>query len=145
MSLESGADAITASCINPFHPNYFFTEPKAGYQVKVVYGVNKLFYRSFNDLTLDWVCPGYPTTLGMNFYENFADPASTDPIIQIFGYVALCARPAPGLGTSTWLWMATLDYYTCGVIRVSPLYIHVQYKNTNVGSIGLIRYPTAPP
>lgn len=145
MTLESGLDAITAGCISPLHPDFFAVEPKRGYQVKVVYGVNKLFWRSFNDLTLQWVCPGYPTTLGMNFYEDFDHPASTDPLIQIFGYVALCARPPAGLGTAYWLWMATLDYYTCGTIRVSPLYIHVQYKNTNIGSVGFIRYPTPPP
>lgn len=145
MSLESGFAAITAGCINPLHPDYYHTEPPGEYQVKVVYGVNKLFWRSFDNVVLDWQCPGYPTTLRMDFYEHFDDPASTDPVIQIFGYVALCTIPPPGLGTSHWLWMATLDYYTTGVIRVSPLYIHIQYKNTNVGSVGVIRYPTPPP
>jgi hypothetical protein len=145
MSLISGVDAITASCLNPLHPDYFHTEAPDQYQIKVVYGVNKLFWRSFDNMVLDWVCPGYPTTLAMHFYEHFDDPPSTDPLITVAGFIALCTIPPAGLGTSKWLWMATLDYYTCTEIKVSPLYIHVQYKNTNAGSVGFIRYPFTPP
>lgn len=145
MSLQSSVDAIMANCVHVPQLPYFHTEPEAAYQVRVVYGVNKLFYRSWSDLVLDWVCPSPPHTVGMRFYEHFDAPPSTDPLIEIQGFVATCAQPAPGLGTSDWIWMATLNYYTTGVLRVSPLYIHIQYKNTNVGSIGLIRYPTTPP
>jgi hypothetical protein len=145
MSLQSGIAAIIAGCINPLHPDFFLTEPGAEYQIKLVYGVNKVFWRTWTDVTLRWDCPGLPTTLQMSFYEHFDDPAITDPIIYIGGYVANCINPGPGLGTSIWIWMATLEYRVCQVPIPTPQYIHVQYKNTNVGSIGIIPYPTTPP
>jgi len=145
MTLQSSVAAIIAGCVHVPQLPYFQTDPADGYQLKVVYGVNKLFWRTWNDLVLDWVCPSPPAVVIMRFYEHFDAPPSTDPLIEISGYLATCAQPAPGLGTSAWLWMATLNYFTTGQLKVSPLYIHVQYKNTNVGSIGLIRYPTTPP
>jgi hypothetical protein len=145
MSLISGFDAIIAGCIDPLHPDFFLTEAKAGYQVKCVYGVNKLFWRTFDDLVLKWVCPGFPTTLGMEFYEHFDAPAITDPVIRIWGFVALCDIPPSGLGTSHWMYMATLNYTACQVATTQPRYIHIQYKHTNVGSVGVIRYPFSPP
>jgi len=145
MSLETGVAAIIASCINPAHPDYFHVEPKAGYQVRTRFGVNKTYWKTWEDLTLEWYCPGYPTTLGMRFYEHFSDPASTDPLINVFGYVALCAQPPPALGANQWLWMATLNYQNANGAAFGVEQVHVMYKGTSSGSIGMILYPQIPP
>jgi hypothetical protein len=144
MALSTGVAAIIASCMNPLHPDYFAVEPKAGYQLKCKYGVNKIFWQSYDDMVLEWVCPGYPTTLGIKLWEHKDDPSTTDPLIYIFGYVALCAQPPPAIGTSDWLWMATLTYITTNTAFIPVTQIHLQYKNTNAGSIGFILYPQIP-
>lgn len=145
MSLESGVAAIIASCMSPFHEDYFHTEPKAGYQVRARYGVNKLYWKTWEDLTLEWYCPGYPTTLGLRFYEHQDNPSLTDPILNVNGYVALCAQPPPALGATQWLWMATLNWMNCNSFSIPVTQVHVMYQGTAAGSIGMIRYPLIPP
>lgn len=134
-----------ASCVHvPQYPVHEFIYNQR-FQMKTVRGVNKVFWREFNNVTLEFDCPSPPAIVVCRCYENYSLMPSTDPIFEVAGYLATCAAPTPGLGTALWFWMATLGISWGGKPHVPVDYIHLQNYKSNVGSIGWIPYPHMPP
>lgn len=129
--------------MSPLYPNYYDVF-NGEFQLKVVYGVNKYFYRSWDVGTLEYNSPGYPTQCYISLWERPNADVTSEPIIKIGSYVAGCAQPGNFLGTSDWLWMAIGYYQPFGQTPLPYRQIHIQYKNTNVGSIGMVMYPLLP-
>lgn len=144
MSLSAMFDATIAACWAVPQQNYFATEI-GEYQVKTRYGVNKTFWRTWDNVTLEWFAPAPPTLCYLRFYETVDSIVGKTPVFSFGGFSATCVLAGSGLGTTRWIWMATLDVSILGVPAYGVQSIHVQYKNTNAGSIGLVRYPLAPP
>jgi len=145
MSLISAYTAILGSCVHVPQYDVYELMPRQRFQIKVVYGVNKAFWREFGavDLEMDSTAP--PFIVNFKVYERKSLVNDTDPIIHIGGYLATCDIPPPGLGTSAWLWMATLQVIWSAGAVYDIDYAHIQNYRTNSGSIGLIRYPLLPP
>lgn len=141
--LTDAIDAVVAGCIDPLHPNYYATEITE-VQLRVRWGVNKTFWRSWDTGILELDCPGYPTQAYFKFYEGLEPIVGRDPIIKVGGYAALCTQPGTFLGTSDWLWMAILNYEPLYAPPLPIRQVHFQYKNTNAGSVGMVRYPLLP-
>lgn len=144
MSLSSLFDATIAACWAVPQESVYGIEI-GQFQVKSRFGVNKSFWRSWDDCTLEWYAPAPPTLCFLRFYETTNSIVDMTPVFSFGGYSATCVIAGSGLGTARWIWMATLDVSILGVPTYGVESIHVQYKNTNVGSIGLVRYPSAPP
>lgn len=136
MSLASNCAAIRAGCINPLHPDFYIEDGLGLYQLTCGWGVNRPHWSSSTFVYSVWDCPGYPTTLGVRFYENFHDPANTDPLVQIDGFCADCSTPALGLGAADWLRMATLRIKFAQNAGIIPDWIHLQHYKTNSDSVG---------
>ena len=132
-----------AGCVGPPYPSYYATE-QCSIQVKAVWGVNKSFYRAWDEGILELDCPGYPTQAYYRFYEGLEPIAGRDPILEVGGYMAVCALAGTFKGSSYWLWAAVLNYVPFGGPPYPIRQAHIQYKNTNAGSIGLVRYPLSP-
>ena len=141
--MTDAIQATVAGCYNPLHPNYYATEVTQ-IQLKVKYGVNKVFWKSFDDGVLVLDCPGYPTQAYFRFYEGVQPIIGRTPIIEVGGYAAVCEQPGTFLGTSDWLWMAILNYHPFGSPPYPIRQAHIQYKGTNAGSVGMVRYPLNP-
>lgn len=143
MSLLSNYAAVLASCTAVPQHDVFSTEI-ASFQFKAFYGVNKVFWRSWKDLTLKIDAPSPPARIFYRFYETLNYEVGMEPVIEVGGYLATCATPGTFKGTSAWLWMATLDVKSFGSFFYGVKWAHIQYKNTNAGSVGLVRYPLTP-
>ena len=142
-TLAQGVAAVIAGCINPLHPNYY-DEFQGEFTVRVKYGVNKVYWKSWDVGKLIFDAPGFPTQCYIKIYENKVPITGEDPIMQIGGYVALCAQPGNYLGTSDWLWMAIAGYTPFGRPPLPFRQVHIGYKGTNSGSIGMVMYPRTP-
>jgi hypothetical protein len=144
MSLLSTYAAVLASCTAvPQHDVY--ASEIGSYQFKAAYGVNKYFWRAWDDLTLRIDAPSPPAQIYFRFYETLNYQIGDVPLITVGGYLATCATPGMFKGTSAWLWMAILGVQSFGSFNYPVTWAHIQYKNTNAGSIGLVMYPTTPP
>lgn len=141
--LSDAINATVAGCIDPLHPNYYATEVTQ-VQVRVRYGVNKNFWRAWDSGILELDCPGYPTQAYFRFYEGLEPITGRAPIISVGGYAALCTQPGTFLGTSDWLWMAVLNWQPLYAPPYPIRQAHIQYKNTNAGSVGMVAYPLLP-
>lgn len=142
-TLQAGVAAVIAGCINPLHPDYY-DEIEGQFQVRMRFGVNKYFWRSWDVGKLIFDAPGYPTQCYIKIYER-ADAIATDPrIIEVGGYVALCSQPGNYLGTSSWLWMAIAGFTPFGGPPYPLRQVHIQHKNSNADSIGMVMYPLLP-
>jgi hypothetical protein len=144
MSLASIFDEVMASCVHvPQYPVHEFIHDQQ-FQMKVKTGVNKVFYRSFAPVTLEFDCPSPPATIIIKCYENYDLMPSTDPIWSLAGFLATCATPGTFLGTSRWWWMATYGVAWGAEAYVPFDWVHLQNFKTNVQSIGLVPYPLTP-
>jgi hypothetical protein len=141
--LTNAVNAVISGCIDPLHPNYYATEVTE-IQLKVIWNVNKTFWRSWDIGILELDCPGYPTQAYFRFYEGTLAIAGRDPILSVGGYVALCSQPGLFLGTNSWLWMAVLNYQPFAAPPLPIRQVHFQYKNSNAGSVGMVTYPLNP-
>lgn len=141
MSLVEAYNAVKTSCVSvPQYP-VSFTEPDARFMVRIRFGVNKAFWKSWDDVALVIDAPSPPAQIYFKFYDpNYLAP-TYDPLIVVGGYLATCDSPAPGLGISQWLWMAILAYNQRGQAPYPIQQAHIMYNNTNAGSVGLVRYP----
>lgn len=142
-TLSQGVNAVIAGCINPLHPNYY-DEMQGEFALRVRYGVNKIWWKSWDVGKLVFDAPGYPTQCYIKIYERPNPAPGVDPIIEIGGYVALCAQPGNYLGTSDWLWMAIAGYTPFGSPPLPFYQAHLMYKGTNAGSVGMVMYPNLP-
>jgi len=144
MSLLSTYAAVLASCIAvPQYPVY--ASEIGSYQFKAADTINKVFWRSWDNLTLRIDAPSPPAQIYFRFYETLDYQVGMEPLVTVGGYLATCATPGSFKGTSAWLWMAILGVQGFGGANYPYNWAHIQYKNTNVGSIGLVLYPQTPP
>lgn len=143
MSLSSLYTATLAACVAVPQHSVFATE-QAEIQVKAFYGVNKTFWRAWDVGTMEWYAPSPPARCWVRFYETTGSIIGLEPLIETGGYLATCATPGTFKGTSQWMWMAILDYKPFAGSPYPITAVHVQYKNTNAGSIGMVRYPLTP-
>lgn len=139
MSQATNVAAIISGCVNPLHPDFYIENGDGLYQLTCGWGVNRPNWKSPFKVYAVWDCPGFPTTLGVHFYDNFADPANTDPVIQIDGFVADCRTTNYGLGAAAWLTMATLHIKFAQNSGITPDWIHLQHYHSNADSVGFWR------
>lgn len=144
MSLSSSYTATLASCVAVPQHDVFTTEINQ-FQLKVAYGVNKMFWKSWDNVTLKWDAPSPPAQVYLRFYETVNWQVGDVPIVTVGGYLATCATPGTFKGTSQWFWMAVLGYQPFNGANLPIQWAHIQYKGTNAGSIGLVPYPSLPP
>jgi len=143
MSLLSNYAAVLASCTAVPQHDVFYSEI-AEFQFRCNYGVNKVFWRAWDNVLLKIDSPSPPAQTYFRFYEELEFVPGLDPLFEIGGYLATCATPGTFKGTSAWLWMATLNAKSFGSFFYAVTDAHIQYKNTNAGSVGLVRYPLTP-
>lgn len=141
--LTDAIQATVAGCYDPLHPNYY-AEEVTQVQFRCVLDVNKVFWRSWDTGILVLDCPGYPTQAYFRFYEGLEPVTGRDPIVSVGGYAAVCEQPGTFLGADDWLWMAILNCQPLGSPPYPIRQVHFQYKNTNAGSVGMVRYPLLP-
>jgi len=143
MTLSSNYAAVLASCVAvPQYP--VFSSEVGEFQLRCTYGVNKVFWRAWSDVTLRIDAPSPPAQIYYRFYETLNYQVGDVPLLEVGGYLATCATPGTFLGTSQWLWMATLVYRSFESFNIPVRTAHIQYKNTNAGSVGLVQYPSSP-
>lgn len=145
MSLLSNCNAIIAGCINPLHPDFFVNDGLGKYRLSMELTVNRPVWTAWIDVESIWDCPGYPTTLGIRMYERRSTHATTDPIMQIDGFVADCSDPGSGLGAAKWLKMATLQIKFAQGLPQHPTWIHLMHYGTNADSVGFVLIGHSPP
>lgn len=143
MSLSSTYSAVLAACTAVPQHDVFSTEINE-FQLKVEYGVNKIFWRAWDNLTLKTDAPSPPAQIYYRFYETLEYEIGMTPLLEVGGYLATCATPGTFKGTSQWLWMAVLNYRSFDSFNIPIKSAHIQYKNTNAGSVGLVQYPLTP-
>jgi hypothetical protein len=141
--LSDAINATVAGCIDPLHPNYYAVEVTQ-IQIRCRWSVNKSFWKAWDVGILELDCPGYPTQAYFRFYSGTEPILGRVPEVSVGGYAALCAQPGNYLGTNDWLWMAVLNYYPLYAPPLPIRQVHIQYKNTNVGSVGMVMYPLLP-
>lgn len=139
MSLASGWDAIQAGCISVPQHGYFHTEPLAKYRVTYGYGVNRAYWQFDHDVTLVFDCPSPPHTFRTYFHEKTTGGSSTDPILSVEGYLAVCGSPGSSLDTSKWFTMAILTLTWRFGATIVPDWVHLMNYGSSSGSIGLVR------
>lgn len=145
MSLHQVIVDLLASCVHVPQYSVLDSFPPALYRVTMSLGANRPYWTNLVEMELIFDCPSPPATFKANFYERRSTGASTDPIASVEGFLATCAQPSPGLGTSDWLWMATLTARFANGAALNPEWVHIMHYTTASDSIGVIRYPNNPP
>lgn len=144
MSLLSTYAAVLSSCTaTPQFPVY--ATEIGSYQFKAADNLNKVFWRSWDNLTLKIDAPSPPAQIYFRFYETINYQIGDVPLITVGGYLATCATPGTFKGSAAWFWMALLGVQSFGSANFPYNWAHIQYKGTNAGSVGLVLYPQLPP
>lgn len=144
MSLASLFDATLSGCVADPQNGVTATLPPALYQLKIWHGGVRTFYRFNFPVTLVWDAPSPPAAVRWRFYERPELDNPTDPILTVNCFLVTCETPGTFKGTSRWFWAYDFTYHFAGIPPTALQNIHLQEYKTNVGSVGIVKWPEEP-
>ena len=145
MTLSGNYDIVIAGCSHIPQYGLDVVDSPARYQVKIWHDNKRTFYRFNYPVFIYWQCPSPPAIVRLFFLEHPDLEPDTDPILTVDCFLATCASPGLFKGTSRWFWTVSLAAHWAGHSDALITAIHIQNWKTNVGSVGLVNYPSYPP
>jgi len=144
VSLAGHYDTLHAGCLSFPQSGIVLVDEPRQYQIKIWEGGRQTFYRFNYPVSLFWDCPQPPAQVKLYFLERPDLEPDTDPLLSIEAFLPVCDSPGLYKGTSRWFWSYDIYFKWAGNAARIAQTIHIQEYKTNVGSIGITRYPLPP-